>query len=191
MALLTVYLLVGIGCAAYSRMGTRRHVLGLVALALLWPLYAPFVLGAAQDSANKLPVVDDEIPSLERSATEIAKKLKEIDILLSSDDWNAQQVEARRTKLAHAQGHCELRESLRVRLDHIERLTLLRKMHSDELEAIAALLHQREAQVQLSRFIGDAETTTLPNLEELRERMQHTEDALNCETEYLSLCRES
>ena len=186
LSLLAVYILVGMGCALAAHHIRRRHLLELLVLALLWPIYAPFVLSTSKGRAPE----SDEMEALTSRLEQITARLVEIDQLLATKEWDQTLVGQQRDKVAKG-GHSQLRESLTIRMEHIEQLHFLRKLHVDELEAADALLEQRKAQVQLSRFIDTEGVEAQAKLQELRDKVLAAEDQLASETVLLSLCRES
>lgn len=192
LALFVLYVVAGLGCTAAARVHGHRHVGDLVALLVLWPLYAPFVL--SDRHARGMPPTAAPVDAtvlLETRSQQMAERLAEIDALLATPEWNRVAVQQQLDELADPDRHQALRASLRMRLEHIDRLHFLRKLHADELEAAGALLQQRRAQVQLSRFIEPADQHTGAHLHDIRARILSAEDTLASETELLSLCRES
>ena len=192
LALLTLYLLLGVGCAAVARMRRHRAVLELVALALLWPLYGPFVLSGDEPTTLSEPALAaDEVAALDARCSQITQRLDEIAELLATEEWDREAVKYQLAELSSKLGNAELRKSLAVRMEHIDRLHFLKNLHTDELDATRALLHQRKAQVQLSKFIDVEDVEAGARLQALRERVLKAEHELVSETELLSLCRES
>tara|TARA_R110002096_G_scaffold77896_12_gene183549 strand:- start:54964 stop:55485 length:522 start_codon:yes stop_codon:yes gene_type:complete len=172
----------------------RRHraVLELVALALLWPLYGPFVLSSDEPATFAKPTLAaEEVAALDARCAQITQRLSEIAELLATEDWDRVAVEHQLAELSGTAGNAELRKSRIVRMEHIERLHFLKNLHTDELDATRALLHQRKAQVQLSRFIDVDDSEAGARLQALRERVLKAEHELVSETELLFLCRES
>lgn len=196
MAFFLVYLLGGVGCAVFAllRCG-RSNPLDLLSMVLLWPLCAPFLFastpGKAEPERGRRPP-EEQMQVLARHCEKLISRLVEIDAVLSQEDWSREQMASKRADLDKGSGPAKLAmDALSVRLEHIERLHFLRKVHADELEDAQALLDQMRSQAQLSRFLEPREGDEMPHLADIRERIADSELMLASETELIALCHES
>ncbi len=194
LAFASVYLLAGAGCTAFAllRCG-RRHPLDLLSMITLWPLCAPFLFA---EMVRPWPAIsrspEEEREVLAAHGRRLQLRLVEIDSLLGQEDWNPESLTRQRKALdpQHPSTKSAV-DSLSLRLDYIERLTFLRKIHADELEEANALLEQLKSQEQLSRFLGASDGEVLPPLDAIRSRIADSECVLASEAELMALCHQS
>jgi hypothetical protein len=164
-------------------------------MVLLWPLCAPFLFAKAGDDeslvhSKRSPEEQGEV--LARHCEKLKSRLAEIDLVLGQENWNREQMASKRADIATGPGPAKPAiDAISVRLEHIERLHFLRKVHADELEDAQALLDQLRSQAQLSRFLESREGDEAPHLEDIRERIADSEQMLASETELIALCHES
>lgn len=191
LAFFAVYLVGGVGIAAYALLRcARRHPLDLAVLTLLWPLCGPFLFGSPQPAGASRPRRDEGV-ALATRCQELRGRLVEIDLLLGHKDWNPRRLRERHRNIgAGNQVHKAAQESLAVRLEHIERLTFLRKVHADELDEAQSLLDRLKSQEQLSRFLPQRGQCP-SDLEDIRARIADAESVLASEAELIALCHES
>jgi hypothetical protein len=191
-----VYLFGGVGCAAFAFLHfARRNPLDLLSMVLLWPLCAPFLFAGAPQRSAALPAQarpEEEREILSTHCRHLEGRLREIDVLLSQEDWNPERLAAKRSQLGPDHGPSRSAfESLTVRMEHIERLAFLRKVRADELEEAQSLLDQLNSQEQLSRFLVARDGEALSHLDAIRARIADSESVLASEAELIALCHES
>jgi hypothetical protein len=191
-----VYLFGGVGCAIFAFLHfARRNPLDLLSMVLLWPLCAPFLFADAPRRSAALPAQprpEEEREILSTHCGHLEGRLREIDVLLSQEDWNPERLAAKRNQLSpdHMPSRSAF-ESLTVRMEHIERLAFLRKVRADELEEAQSLLDQLNSQEQLSRFLVARDGEALSHLDAIRARIADSESVLASEAELIALCHES
>lgn len=195
LAFFSVYLLGGLGCVVFAilRCG-RRNPLDLGSMLLLWPLCAPFLIstGSRPPPQPGARAPKEEMRVLAKHCQSLQSRLAEIDHLLGQEDWNREGTASKRADLDPDSPSAKPTiASLSVRLEHIERLHFLRKVHVDELEDAQGLLDQVRSQEQLSRFLETRDGDELPQLDAIRERIADSEMMLASETELIALCHES
>ena len=196
MAFFLVYLMGGVGCAVFAllRCG-RSNPLDLLSMVLLWPLCAPFLFASSDskaEAARSRRSPEEQAQTLAKHCEKLMSRLAEIDLVLGQEDWSREQVASKRADLDTGTGPGKVAmDALSVRLEHIERLHFLRKVHADELEDAQALLDQLRSQAQLSRFLEPREGDEMPHLADIRERIADSELMLASETELIALCHES
>ncbi len=183
LAFAALYLLGGLGCLVFAQLRAGpRPLLEFLAIPLLWPLYAPFILAGASEELRS-PVEEREL--LEQRYQRGLLRLSEIDGLLKTADWDRGNLV---TELGRAaQGSAVSREALQHRIEHVDRLSLVRKVTAEELEVVRGLLEQLKAQTELSRFLESGDLGRGLQLDEVRERIARTEATLATETEMLTL----
>ncbi len=196
MALFLVYLLGGVGCALFAllRCG-RSNALDLLSMVLLWPLCAPFLFAAGATTARAVHSrrpPEEQMKVLTKHCEKLRARLAEIDAVLGQKQWSRDEMMSKRKGLDEDSGPVSLAmDAISVRLEHIERLHFLRKVHAHELEDAQALLDQLRSQTQLSRFLETREGDEMPHLADIRERIADSELMLASETELMALCHES
>jgi hypothetical protein len=166
-ALCTVYLLTGAACAVAAR--ARASVGDLALLALLWPLYGPFLLasgastGRERDLARALrqvagtplaPLLPDRgaVRALERSLHAASLRVREIDAVLARPEMNEEATQAQLRGLEESFGSAEARAALALRLQSIRQLKGMRERFARRLAEVDALLAQLLAQVEVLRL---------------------------------------
>ena len=163
-ALVTLYALVGAACALAAR--TRASTGDLVLLAVLWPLYGPFLLAAGpsagreRDLARALRQVAGTplarllpdratVRALGRALDAAAARVREIDQVLARPEMAEEA-----TALALASAPPETRAALALRLQSIRQLQAMRDRFARRLAEVDALLAQLSAQVEVLRLGG-------------------------------------
>ncbi len=196
MVLLSVYLVGGFGIATFALfLGALHNAFEFLSLVLLWPLCAPFLFAGPRrkpGASLEFHQPEQEREVLSSHCRLLQGRLQDIDALLAKEEWNPQYLARKRKDLDpdHASSRTAI-ESLSVRLEHIERLRLLRNVHADELEEVRSLLDQLNSQEQLSRFLVARDDETLSDLEAIRARVADSESVLASEAELIALCHES
>ncbi len=186
LAFAALYLLGGVGCLVFAQIRVApRPLLEFFVIPLLWPLYAPFILAGASDASEEFHSPLQERELLEQRFQRGLLRLSEIDGLLKTADWDRGNLMAELGKTT--QGSAVAREALQHRIEHVDRLTLVRKVTAEELEVVRGLLEQLKAQTELSRFLESKDLDRGLQLDEARERIARTEATLATETELLTL----
>jgi hypothetical protein len=196
LAFFSVYLLGGVGCALFAAIRcARRHPLDLATMVLLWPLCAPFLFASpvpAPGGHHRSCPPEEVMRVLSTHCEDLGARLQEIDAVLGQESWDPEVVASKRAGLGpDGSSVSQAGDALSVRLDHIERLHFVRKVHATELEEAQALLDQLQSQEQLSRFLVPTEGDEHLHLDAIRERIADSERMLASETELIALCHES
>jgi hypothetical protein len=166
-ALCTVYVLTGAACALAAR--SRAPLGDLVLLALLWPLYGPFLLTSGAPTARERDLARalrqvagtplgrllpdrGSVQALERALREAALRVREIDAVLARPEMGEEATLAQLRALEEAFGSPETRAALALRLQSIRQLRELRERFARRLTEVDALLAQLLAQVEVLRL---------------------------------------
>jgi hypothetical protein len=166
-ALVTVYLLTGAACALAAR--TRASLGDLALLALLWPLYGPFLLASGAPSARERDLARvlrqvagtplgrllpdrGAVRALERALRAAAGRVREIDAVLARPEMNEETTMAQLHALEASFGSAETRAALALRLQSIRQLQGVRERFARRLAEVDALLAQLLAQAEVLRL---------------------------------------
>jgi hypothetical protein len=169
-ALVTFYALTGGACALAAR--TRAGAADLVLLALLWPLYGPFLLASGgapgpdareRDLARALRQVAGTplarllpdraaVRALGRALRAAALRVREIDLVLARPEMGEGTTLAQLHALEESFGSAETRAALTLRLQSIRQLQAMRERFARRLAQVDALLGQLLAQVEVLRL---------------------------------------
>jgi hypothetical protein len=180
-ALFTVYALTGAACALAAARH-RASAADLVLLALLWPLYGPFLLAAGQaphgiDGLGAARERDLERALRQVAGTPLARllpdraavralgqalraaalRVREIDQLLARPEMSAEATRAQLQALEEASGSAEARAALSLRAQSIRQLEGMRERFGRRLAEVDALLAQLLTQVEVLRLGGASE----------------------------------
>jgi hypothetical protein len=200
-ALLVLYALVGVACAAVARAGGGRPSAGELAFALvLWPLWLPLSLGARAAAAAPAPGTahpattslvaalarvegsplapllpdQDAVRRLSAKLAEVSTRIEDLDDVLARPAFDLPAARARHAELTGEPGavSAETLASAALRVQNIERLRDLRARFVAEVEDINELLSQLVIQVEVVRFVGATEDGTRDLLRELLARVE-------------------
>jgi hypothetical protein len=170
-ALVTFYALTGGACALAAR--TRAGAADLVLLALLWPLYGPFLLasgGAVGEAGGRerdltlalrqvagtplARLLPDRaaIRALGGSLRAAALRVEEIDRVLARPEMAEEATQSQLRALEASFGSPETRAALTLRLQSIRQLRAMRERFARRLAEVDALLSQLIAQVEVLRL---------------------------------------
>jgi hypothetical protein len=168
-ALVTVYLLTGTACALVAR--ARASLGDLALLALLWPLYGPFLLASGvgvagareRDLARVLRQVAGtplgrllpdrgSVRALERALRAAALRVREIDAVLARPEMSEEATLTQLHTLEASFGSAETRAALALRLQSIRQLQGMRERFARRLAEVDALLAQLLAQAEVLRL---------------------------------------
>jgi hypothetical protein len=180
-ALFTVYALTGAACALAAARH-RASPADLVLLALLWPLYGPFLLAAGQaphgiDGLGAARERDLERALRQVAGTPLARllpdrsavralgqalraaalRVREIDQLLARPEMSSEATRAQLQALEEASGSAEARAALSLRAQSIRQLEGMRERFGRRLAEVDALLAQLLTQVEVLRLGGASE----------------------------------
>lgn len=202
-----LYALAGLGGAAglVARRGRATSPLDAALVALLWPLYGPFLLlqeapeaapqatrarrGApaeaafdARERAGGAPLAE-LLPDaqagrrLERRLAQARRRVDEINALLDRTSYCVEDVRARQQHL-RAQGDEASARMVGQRLQLIERLARMRERFAREITQISELLTQLELQAEVIRLSG-GDDPTQELVDELMIRVQSLDELLD------------
>ena len=180
-ALVTVYLLTGAACALAAGRA-RAGLADILLLALLWPLYGPFVLAAGgspslpggpgrsseRDLERALRRVSGTplarllpdraaVRALGRALRAAAVRVREIDALLARPGMGEGEAQAQLQALEQSSGSAEARAALVLRVQSIRQLEAMRDRFARRLSEVDALLAQLLTQVEVLRLGGAAD----------------------------------
>lgn len=193
--LLTLYLLVGGGCAAFvlvrAPAGTPRAT-DAVLVAALWPLYGPFlVLGGDPLAGSARGAVRGEVEFLvalrraaatplgkllpdEATARALARRLRvaggkveEIDRLLTRPEFSEAAALARSRELEEKGASARALATAGNRIQNIRRLKGLRDRFARELDEVQELLAQLATQAEVVRLAGEPDAASRQLVREL------------------------
>jgi hypothetical protein len=215
--LTTVYLLVGFGCAVASLVhrrasgagrttpADRAAVAGRAAdallLAILWPLYGPFLLlklqgrdhaGTGAEAAFVVALrrargtplgalLPDESTAhgLGQRLRVAADKVAEIDSLLRRPEFSEPATVTRLEELRRRDAtECAL-AAAGIRLQNIRRLRAMRDRFARELDEVGELLEQLTTQAELVRLAGTADASSAELVRELVSRVEGLDQMLD------------
>ncbi|MBI5478284.1 MAG: hypothetical protein HY906_05470 [Deltaproteobacteria bacterium] len=214
--LAAVYLLVGFGCAVASLVHRRGsgaagaagdHASGpgraadALLLAVLWPLYGPFLLlklkGAdhAGTGAEATFVValrrargtalgallpdESTVHGLGQRLRVAADKIAEIDGLLGRPEFSEPATVTRLEELKRRDAtECAL-AAAGIRLQNIRRLRAMRDRFARELDEVGELLEQLTTQAELVRLAGSADASSAELVREIVSRVEGLDQMLD------------
>ncbi len=175
--LAVLYGLIGVGCglaAAVLRRGEPRRASDALLVAVLWPVYGPFLLASAKgmdagegpetdflhalrlaEGTPLAPLLPDAstVRALTHRLREAASKVREIDALLRLPGYDVSEAAARAEQLQRAGSECAL-SAATMRVQNIRRLRGLRDRFARELEDLSELLAQLRTQADVVRLAG-------------------------------------
>lgn len=189
--LLTLYLLVGGGCAAFvlvrAPAGSPRAA-DAVLVAALWPLYGPFlVLGSDPPSGALRGEVEFLVALRRAAATPLGKllpdeataralarrlrvaggKVEEIDRLLTRPEFSESAALARSRELEAKGASARALATAGNRIQNIRRLKGLRDRFARELDEVQELLAQLATQAEVVRLAGEPDAASRQLVREL------------------------
>lgn len=193
--ILVLYGLLGIGCvgALLRQKGRAARPIDLLLTLVAWPLLAPFML-LHKESDDLLEPLRADTPlasllpdpdtgrRLQERLDLAARRIEEIDGLLTQPDYDLGRVHARHQALLET-GNTEAAAMIEQRAGLIRRLRSLRNRFSQEIEQITELLTQLKLQAEVVRIAGSSDSDTQSLLHELVSRIQGLESFLEADWE--------
>jgi hypothetical protein len=173
-----LYALIGTGCVAalFMGVGSPHRAVDLVLMLVIWPLYAPFLLGRpgasvrAKDRSDFLDAIDraegtslaallpspatasglnDRLIAAEHRVAEIESLLRQPDFDEAAAEARARELEDRSETLASSIAS--------ARMKNIRQLKQMRDRFNRELSEIRELLAQLRLQAEMVRLAGSAD----------------------------------
>jgi len=193
LALLAVgYLAVGGLLAVAILVAKRPTATDTFLVAVLWPLYAPFVLLYDGGSASDDPGEETLRAALARAASsplgsllpdaesarvlarrlrEATERLAELEAVLARPDFDPAATQRRAAELA-AHGATAAAATAQLRVRMLEQLRGLRQRYRHELDEVSELIAQLVAQAELVRLDPQASSAARELVRELVERVE-------------------
>lgn len=181
------YAVVGVGAAVVSTVARGRGGLAdALLLLVVWPIYAPFVLGsgagraAAADrragpTAHPLDAVLPDratLASVERRLGVARERVADIERLLARPELAESTARGRLERIEAAAASPGLVAAARARLASVERLRALKARFEREIEEVAEVLIELETQAELVRLAGAEDPAMEEVLRELGARSE-------------------
>jgi hypothetical protein len=197
LALVTLYALTGAACALVASGRARLRAVDVLLTLLLWPLYGPFLLGAAPASGgaggslgsrerdlvralrrvqgtplSRLLPDREAVRALGRALRAAAERVREIDLLLARPEMAEASATTELQRLEESAGSAEARAALVRRLQSIRQFQGMRDRFARRLAEVDALLAQLLTQVEVLRLGGPADAPGEELVSELVTRVE-------------------